>query len=121
MNNSKPCELLFPFSIEVDSMEKLLLVNFEKDPDSIYVAFEPQVFNDATKGCGHIVIGWRTDKKVDVYHQKTLNIDPSNYNIAGAGLNEMIPVDMEKASYEVNDFGVQAHINSRTEKEELLK
>ena len=107
--NSKSGKVVFPFSIEIDPMEKILLVNFEKDPDSIYVGFEPQVFNDEINGIGHLVIGWRTDKKIDVYHEKSLNADPSKYNIAGAGLNKMIAVDMEKAFFQVNDFGVQAH------------
>ena len=101
--------IIFPFLIDIDPMEKLLLVNFEKDPDSIYVGFEPQLFNDEVNGVGHLIIGWRTDKKVDVYHQKSLNLDPSKYRIAGSGLNEMIPIDMDKAFYEVSDFGVQAH------------
>jgi hypothetical protein len=102
-------KIVFPFKIEVDPMERLLLINFEKDPDSIYVGFEPQVFNDDVNGSGHLIIGWRTDKKVDVYHQRSLNLDPHKYNIAGAGLNEMVPIDMERAFYEVNDLGVQAH------------
>lgn len=108
-SNNKPVKILFPFSIEIDPMEKLLLVNFEKDPDSTYVGFEPQVFNDDKNGKGHLVIGWRTDKKIDVYYQKSLSLDSSKYSIAGAGLNRMIPVDMDIASYEVDDFGVQAH------------
>jgi hypothetical protein len=107
--DSKSSRIIFPFSIEIDPMERILLVNFEKDPDSIYVGLEPQVFNDAVNGAGHLVIGWRTDKKIDVYHQKSLNPDPSKYNIAGAGLNKIIAVDMEKAFFEVDDFGVQAH------------
>ncbi len=90
-------------------MEKLLLVNFEKDPDSIYVGFEPQVFNDEINGKGHLVIGWRTDKKIDVYHEMSLKPDSAKYSIAGAGLNKMISVDMDKAFYEVRDCGVQAH------------
>jgi hypothetical protein len=105
--------IIFPFSIEIDRMEKLLLVNFEKDPDSIYVGFEPQVFDDTINGTGHLIIGWRTDKKIDVYHQKSLKLDTSKYSIVGAGLNKMIPGDMEKAFYAVNDFGVQAHYKFR--------
>lgn len=101
--------VLFPFSLEIDPMEMLLLVNFEKDPDSTYVGLEPQVFDDEINGAGHLVIGWRTDKKIDVYHQKSLHPDPAKYSIAGAGLHKMIPVDMEIAHNEVNDFGVQAH------------
>lgn len=105
--------IIFPFSIEIDPMEKLLLVNFESDPDAIYVGFEPQLFDDTINGTGHLVIGWRTDKKIDVYHQKSLKLDTSKYSIAGAGLNQMTAVDMEKAFYEVNDFGVQAHYKFR--------
>ena len=104
-----PVRVVFPISIEIDPMEKLLLVNFEKNPDSVYVGFEPQVFNDGINGTGHLVIGWRKDKRIDVYHEKTLNLDASKYNIAGGGLNMMVAVDMGKAVYEVNDFGVQAH------------
>ncbi|HMQ07560.1 MAG TPA: hypothetical protein PKC30_09685 [Saprospiraceae bacterium] len=90
-------------------MERLLLINFEKDSDNIYIGFEPQVFNDAINGIGHLIIGWRKDKKIDVCHQKSLHPDPSKYNIAGAGLNEMIMVEMDKAVFIVNDYGVQAH------------
>ncbi len=109
MTDSKSSRVVFPFSIQIDPMERLLLVNFEKDPDSVYVGFEPQVFNDEINGVGHLVIGWRTDEKIDVYHEKSLNPDPSKYDIAGAGLNKMIAVDMKQAFYQVNDFGVQAH------------
>lgn len=90
-------------------MERLLLVNFEQDPDSIYMGFEPQVFEDDINGKGHIVIAWRKDKKVDVYHQKSLRLDAAKFNIAGDGLNKMIPSDMEAAFFEINQYGVQAH------------
>jgi hypothetical protein len=50
--DSKSGRVIFPFSIEIDPMERLLLVNFEKDPDSIYVGFEPQVFNDESTAPG---------------------------------------------------------------------
>ncbi len=106
---SKLRKIVFPFQIKIDPMNKLLLVNFEKDPDSVYIGFEPQVFNDDINGVGHIILGWRKDKKVDVYCQKSVNVDASKYSIAGAGLNEIIPVEMDKAFYEVTTFGVQAH------------
>ncbi|WP_143962484.1 hypothetical protein [Litoribacter populi] len=109
----EPSGIVIPISIEIDPMEKLLLDNFEKDPDTMYVGFEPQVFNDTINGTGHLIIGWRTDKKIDVYHQKSLTLDSLKYSIAGAGLNKMIAVDMDKASYEVNDVGVQAHYKFR--------
>jgi hypothetical protein len=108
-SNGEPYQLFFPFSIHVDPMEKLLLVNFENDPDSVYTGFEPQVFDDSIHGKGHLVIGWRKDKKVDVYHQKSLQLDPATYSITGEGLNKMIPVDMHVSQFEVNENGVQAH------------
>ena len=61
-----------PFQISIDPMERLLLVNFEKDPDTFYVGFEPQVFDDNVNGRGHLIIGWRVDGKVDVYHEPGL-------------------------------------------------
>ncbi|WP_194778049.1 hypothetical protein [Pararhodonellum marinum] len=95
--------------MEIDPMEMLLLITFEKDPDSIYVGLEPQVFNDEINGMGHLVIGWRKDKKIDVYHEHALNLDEAKYSIAGAGLNKMVPVHMDKAYNQVNDCGVQVH------------
>ncbi len=102
-------QLLFPFRLEIDPMESLLLVNFEKDADTLYTGFEPQVFDDDINGSGHLVIGWRKDKKVDVYHQKSLHPNPEKYSIAGAGLNKMIAVDMNPAQNNMNETGVHAH------------
>jgi hypothetical protein len=101
-------EILLPFVIQIDPMDRLLLVNFEKDPDSVYVGFEPQVFDDAVNGRGHLVIGWRVDGRVDVYHQPSLHLDRAKYDIAGKGLANMVEVDMPSAYYEINDRGVQA-------------
>jgi hypothetical protein len=101
--------LLNPFRIDIDPMERLLLVNFEKDPDHLYIGLEPQVFDDPINGKGHLVIGWRTDGKVDVYHQASLHPDPEKYDIAGKGLANMAAVPFEQAHYEVTESGVQAH------------
>jgi len=100
---------LQPFHIDIDPMERLLLINIEKDPDSVYIGFEPQVFNDPKNGKGHLVIGWRVDGRVDVYYQQSLHMDPTKYDIAGKGLAHMIPTTMDFAYYEVLDFGVDAH------------
>jgi len=98
-----------PFCIDIDPMERLLLVNFEKDPDTTYVGFEPQVFDDAVNGRGHLVIGWRRDGRVDVFHQPGLHLDADKYDIAGKGLAHMMERELAGATYEVNDFGAQAH------------
>jgi len=98
-----------PFCIDVDPMERLLLINFEKDPDTTYVGFEPQVFDDPINGQGHLVIGWRQDGKVDVYHQAGLHLNPAKYDIAGKGLANLVERNLAGATYEVDAFGVQAH------------
>lgn len=99
-----------PFYFGIDPMERLLLINFEKNPDLVYVGLEPQVFDDSIHGKGMLVIGWRVDGKVDVYHQPGLILDAGKYDIAGKGLAEMAEVPMERAFFEVNAFGVQADI-----------
>ena len=35
-----------PFSLKISPIERLFLINFEKDPDEIYSGFEPQWFED---------------------------------------------------------------------------
>lgn len=107
--DEKPHRLAFPFHIDIDPMERLLLVNFEKDPDAVYLGFEPQFFNDSVIGTGHLIIGWRTDRKTDLYHEPSLKLDPTKYSITGAGLNQMIEVKMDVASFEINHFGAQVN------------
>lgn len=101
--------IINPFRIDIDPMKRLLLVNFEQDPDTTYVGFEPQVFDDSVNGTGHLVIGWRQDGKVDVFHQPGLHLDAAKYDIAGKGLAHMVARELAGATYEIDDFGVQAH------------
>lgn len=105
---TKETVLYIPFRIDIDPMDKLLLINFEKDPDSVYIGFEPQVFLDANNNEVHLVIGWRVDGKVDVYHQPGLSLNPEKYNITGKGLHQMAMREMSEAFFEINNCGVQA-------------
>ncbi|WP_158860203.1 hypothetical protein [Lunatibacter salilacus] len=58
-----------PFGFDIDPMEKLMLVNFEKDPDEFYNILEFQQSRD-NRGIKHIlVIAYRKDGSTDVYHQ----------------------------------------------------
>ncbi len=99
MNTTK---LLNPFRIDIDPMERLLLINIENDPDSLYIGFEPQVFDDQINGSGQLVIAWRVDGKVDVYHQPGLKLSPEKYNIAGKGLANMLEREMPDAFFFVS-------------------
>jgi hypothetical protein len=99
-----------PFSFKIDPMKRLLLVNFEKDPDSLYIGLEPQYFNDPINGKGLLVIAWRRDMKIDVYHEASLSPDPSKFDIAGNGLGEMHEVDFKRKIFEIQENGVRADI-----------
>lgn len=100
--------LINPFHFTVEPMEKLLLINFQKDPDEKYIGFEPQLFDDDVTGKGHLIIGWRRDGKVDVYHQSSLNLSEKSYDIIGKGLAEKVECSFEVASFEIDKRGVQA-------------
>jgi hypothetical protein len=102
--------LALPFSIAVEPMERLLLVNLERDPDSVYAGFEPQAFDDEVHGRGLIVLAWRRDGRVDLYHQGGLRLDPSGYDIAGGGLHAMHERAFDGAWFEVRDTGVDADV-----------
>jgi hypothetical protein len=58
-----------PFSLSIDHMEYLILVNFEKDPDRYYNTFELQQARDSTGSKRLLVIAYRYDGGADVYHQ----------------------------------------------------
>ena len=103
-------KIINPFEIVIEPMERLLLINIEKDPDSLYIGFEPQVFDDEKTGTGILVIAWRVDGKVDVYHQPSLALDPAGYDIAGLGLENMVSRAMVGAFFKVNEKGAQAEV-----------
>lgn len=58
-----------PFSFTMDSMEKLILINFEKDPDKYYNVFELQQAIDKEGNKKLLVVAYRIDGATDVYHQ----------------------------------------------------
>ncbi len=102
--------IISPFHLATDPMKGLLLTNFENDPDEVYIGLEPQQFDDAIHGRGLLVIGWRVDGKVDVYHQASLKLDTATYGIAGKGLHALVGTQFSKAHLELGPTGAQADI-----------
>ncbi|MFO7621845.1 MAG: hypothetical protein R6W81_11375 [Bacteroidales bacterium] len=88
-----------PFSLTVDEMEHLILINFEKDPDKYYNTFELQQACDKTGRKRLLVIAYRNDGGADVYHQ-------SGYPLASQGslLNDVnfTVSPLEGAKFEVD-------------------
>jgi len=94
-----------PFSFEITPMQKLFLINFEKDPDKIYMALEPQWFNDPASGRGLRVIAWRNDGYVDVYQQPELPKD-DDFSVTAKGLADLIIEPMPGAYFHVSEKGI---------------
>jgi hypothetical protein len=105
-----PVPVVSPFHLQTDPMEGLLLVNFEKDPDRVYLGFEPQAFDDAVHGRGLLVIGWRVDGRVDVFHEPGLRLDPQTYGIAGKGLHAMEERSFADATFQLGPAGARVDI-----------
>jgi hypothetical protein len=89
-----------PFSLSIDDMEQLILINFEKDPDKYYNTFELQQAQDNTGNKRLLVIAYRNDGGADVYHQ-------SGYPLASQEslLNDVnfTVSPLEGARFEVDD------------------
>jgi hypothetical protein len=102
--------VISPFHLHVDPMKALLLVNFEKDPDRIYLGLEPQAFDDDIHGRGLLVIGWRVDGRVDVFHEPGLRLDPQTYGIAGKGLHRMVERSFLDGRFELLPTGAQVQL-----------
>jgi hypothetical protein len=99
-----------PFHLHIDPMAGLFLANFEKDPDRIYLGLEPQSFDDRIHGRGLLVIGWRVDGRVDVFHSPGLRLDPRTYGIAGKGLHRMEERPFAGARFELGPDGAQVEL-----------
>ena len=102
--------LLHPFHLQIDPMRRLLLINLERDPDAIYKGFEPQAFDDEVHGRGIIVIGWRVDGRVDVFHPAGVRLDPATYAITGDGLHELLERPLQDARFDIGPYGVDADV-----------
>jgi hypothetical protein len=95
-----------PFNLHYDPMERLLLINFAADPDTLYIGFEPQVFNDPINGQGLLVIAYLHDGRIDVYHQPGLHLEHKNFNIVGKGLADLIERPMTGAYFQITPTGI---------------
>ncbi len=103
--------LPIPFSMEITPMEGLLFTTFEQDPDSVYSAFEAQRFDDDLQGTGQLIIGWRVDGKVDIFHDPQLRLDPDGYDVCVGGLAHMVPRNFKDSFFTVGESGMKAYFS----------
>lgn len=97
--------MLSPFSVNISPMKRLFLINFEKDPDEIYIGLEPQWFDDASYGTGLRIIAWRKDGYIDVYQQPALTQE-EKIDVAAKGLAETLVRPMSDARFDVTAHGI---------------
>ena len=95
---------LSPFSLVNPFMQRLLLINFENQPDSVSRSFEIQSFDDPQNGKGLLIIAYRNDHKVDVYHQPSVT-PQADYSIVEGGLVEMLERPLENSLFEIGAQG----------------
>jgi hypothetical protein len=105
-NDQNTATCFSPFNLKYDVMARLLLINFESDPDTVYIGFEPQVFDNPVKGRGLLVIAWRLDGRIDVYHQPTLTLTREDYDIVGKGLCDFVVRSFDGGHFEIGEQGV---------------
>ncbi|MBL4953706.1 hypothetical protein JK635_16075 [Neobacillus sp. YIM B02564] len=99
---------VLPFGVKYTPMEKLALINFEKEPDSIYKGFELQYLNGAEIGQGYRILAYRNDGYVDMYDDLSLLFNPNEEcDVAEKGLNKHIQTNIANTVFEKLDGCVQ--------------
>lgn len=100
-----------PFKLKIAEMKHLLLINIEKDPDEIYIGFEPQVFDDKENGKGLRILAYRKDGYVDLYQEKSLKVKGDKLNVVGKGLGDFIELKSEKSKFNITEYGLDLHLD----------
>jgi hypothetical protein len=100
-----------PFTLVVEPMARL--ANCELADDPTYDGLELQWFDDAEHGTGLLVLlTRRADRRVDVYVDPALTVDPARFAI-GAGLGTWTPTVFDVGRLEVAEDGVDAELRFR--------
>lgn len=97
-------KVLQPFSMKIIPLTKLALINFEKDPDSIYSGLELQWYDSLETGKGFRLIAYRLDEYVDVYDDTTLiPHQGGGFEVCGKGLKHYRHTPFKNPCFELID------------------
>ncbi|MFW6287262.1 MAG: hypothetical protein ACOC2J_00755 [bacterium] len=105
----KPSQGVFysPFNIQIGSMEKLILINIGDDPDKYYKEFEiQQVIADNNKKL--LVIAYRIDGAIDIYHQPDYPLDSQSSVFAEL---DVFARSMSDAEFEVTPERLEVYMS----------
>jgi hypothetical protein len=100
-------KFVLPVRLGVDPMKHLLVANFHGDPE--FEMLEPQLFDDDINGKGLRILRYRKDKKVDIYYQSGIHIDPNTLTV-GNGLGDLEETIIDPARFEITSKGVDIDI-----------
>lgn len=103
--------MLVPFSLRLNPIQRLLLLNFRHDP--VYTGMGVQRFDDATVGQGIAVIATRRDRRNDIYFDPSLTLDRS-YDVTsriGGGIASRTATPMDENRFNVTAEGVQLDLS----------
>lgn len=97
-----------PFTLSIEPMEHLILVNIEKDPDKFYNSFELQQAYDENNNKSLLVIAYGNDGAVDIYHQKSYPFHKRS-NVFGKA--NMIERPLKNAKFEVTPDSLDVYFS----------
>lgn len=100
---------ILPFTIKRTPVEKILLVNFDKDPDTLYTALELQFLNGAPYGKGYRILAYRNDQYIDVYDDDCLTFQPKeSFSVASKGLGDHLVVSIKHTKFALHENALVA-------------
>jgi hypothetical protein len=103
----KVSKIAFPFKIDIDPMERLIVVSLKDNPEIEMI--EPQVFDDPINGKGMRIILYRKDKKVDIYWEHGVIVNMEMITI-GAGIEHFKETVIQPSRFEITKHGVDVHV-----------
>lgn len=109
-------KMIHPFSLEIEPMDKLILFDIENDP--LYTTLELQEFNDETSK-GLIILMYRKDKEIDVYHTKGIAHD--FYKGSSNGSVKEIVTEEYHFTKTDSEFRFLIHFRDKDNKEIYIK
>ncbi len=114
-------EVLQPFTMEIVPIKKLILFNFEKNPEAIYAGLELQYLATENEGKGFRVIAYRNDRYVDVYDEESLCIkEVGKFEVCDKGLKHYRKVTFDRGCFQLTEEGIQVEFCFRDYKGRLI-
>ncbi len=92
-------DFILPIILALDPMKHLIVISV--DGSSEYEMLEPQIFDDKLNGKGMRVLRYRKDKKVDVYWQRGVKVDPTKLSL-GDGIGDFEETEFFQSIFEIS-------------------